>query len=336
MVTLRDLAQVCACSVTSASRALRNHRSISKKLRKKVHQAALDLGYIPNNIAGSMRTGVTNTIAVIMQDTMNPYYSIITNTIEKHAAARGFNTIIITTHYEPKRELAAVYEALRKKVDGVLFFPIQQDAYAVDALEKADEPYVLVGRNFDDRIQDCVLPDDRQGVYLTTQHLLERGRRRIMMVNSFRFISSSRMREEGYRQAMAEYGLEPGENDVHYIDTNKGSCAQLVSELFTDACPYDAICCYNDVLAYEAFYQLKLLGRKVPEDVALTGVDDLHAYITFPVRATSAGYDIQGLARRAVELLLAKFKHRQDGNDETSWQRQLVVMNQYLVVGETT
>ncbi len=90
------------------------------------------------------------------------------------------------------------------------------------------------------------------------------------------------------------------------------------------------------MLAYEAYYELKLLGWSVPADVAVTGVDDLHAYITFPVRATSAGYDIRGLATRSVELLLAKLEFRQKGLPPASWQRQLIVMNQYLVVGETT
>ncbi len=336
MVTLRDLAQACGCSVTSASRALQDHRSISKQLREKVHQAAMELGYIPNNLAGSMRTGITNTIAVIMQDTMNFYYSIVTSTIEKHAASRGFNTIIITTHYEPERELDAVYEALRKKVDGVLLFPIQQDTHAVEALEKAEAPFVLVGRKFDDRTDDCVQPDDRQGVYHTTKHLLEQGKRRLMMLNSFRFISSSRLREDGFRQALREYGLTPADSDIHYIDTNKGAAARVIDQIFAKSCPYDAICCYNDVLAYEAYYYLKLLGWRVPEDVALTGVDDLHAYITFPVRATSAGYDIQGMARRAVELLEAKLKYRQNHGDMGGWQKSLIVLNQYLVVGETS
>lgn len=336
MVTLRDLALACGCSVTSASRALKNHQSISKELREKVHQAAVDLGYIPNTIAESMRTGVTNTIAIIMQDTMNLYYSIVTNTIEQHAASRGFNTIIITTHYEPERELTAVYEALRKKVDGILLFPIQQDANALETLEKSGAPFVLVGRRFDDRTDDCVLPDDRQGVYLATRHMLDSGRRRILMLNSFRFISSSRMREEGLRQAMKEFGLTPAEGDIFYIDTAKGSCAKVIRELFAESCPYDAICCYNDVLAYEAFYHLKLLGWKVPDDVALTGVDDIHAYVTMPVQVTSAGYDIQGMARRAVELLEAKVKHRQAHGDTGTWQKQLIVLNQYLVVGETS
>ncbi len=334
MVTLRDLAQACGCSVTSASRALKDHPSISKRLREKVHQVALDMDYIPNSIAGSMRTGITNTIAVIIQDTMNPYYSIVTNTIEKHAAARGFNTIIITTRYEPERELEAVNVALRKKVDGVLLFPIQQDANALDLLERSGTPFVLVGRTFDNRVHDCVLPDDRQGVYLTTKHLLEQGRRRLMMINSFRFISSSRMREDGFRAALAEHGLKAAEGDVHYIGTDKGMCAEVIRSVFTGTCPYDAVCCYNDVLAYEAYYELKLLGWQVPEDVALTGVDDLHAYLTFPVRATSAGYDIRGLGTRAVELLLSRLDAAQQGAGPG--QRQLVVMNQYLVVGETT
>lgn len=337
MVTLRDLAAACGCSVTSASRALKNSRSISKKLRERVHRAAMELGYIPNNIAGSMRTGMTNTIAVIMQDAMNPYYSIITTTVERRAAERGYNIIIITTGYKPERELNAVYEALRKKVDGVLLFPIQQDTNAVEALIRAETPFVLVGRAFDDVLTDCVMPDDRQGAYLVTRHMLESGRRRLMMINSFRFISSSRLREAGFRQAMAEFGLGVRDSDVHYIATDKGHCARLVQKVFSKKRDYDGICCYCDVLAYEAYYQLKLMGLKVPDDVALTGVDDLHSYLTFPVPVTSAGYDIEGVARGSFDLLLEKIEHdRNGGAEKAPWQRRIVILNQHLAKGETT
>jgi len=167
--------------------------------------------------------------------------------------------------------------------------------------------------------------------------MLESGRRRLMMINSFRFISSSRLREAGFRQAMAEFGLGVRDSDVHYIATDKGHCARLVQKVFSKKRDYDGICCYCDVLAYEAYYQLKLMGLKVPDDVALTGVDDLHSYLTFPVPVTSAGYDIEGVARGSFDLLLEKIEHdRNGGAEKAPWQRRIVILNQHLAKGETT
>lgn len=337
MVTLRDLAKACGCSVTTASRALKDSNTISRELRAKVNRMAVEIGYIPNGNAESMRTGRTNTVAVIMQDTMNPYYSIVTSSVERLAAERKYTVIIFTTDFRLEREQNAVYEALRKQVDGILLFPLQEDSRSLDILDKARQPYVLVGRCFEDRFTDCVMPDDRQGVYLTTRHLLEKGHRRILMINSFKYVSSSRLREEGFRAAMAEAKAKVRDRDVHYISTEKGVCARLVERIFSDRHDYTAICCYNDLLAYEAYYQLKLMGFRIPEDIALTGVDDLHSYLTFPVRATSAGYDIHGVMARALDLLLGKIQRAgARGAREETAQNRLILLNQYLVVGETT
>lgn len=337
MVTLRDLAKACGCSVTSASRALKNSRTISVELRQKVHRTAADLGYIPNNIAESMRTGKTNAIAIIVQETMNPYYAIVTHAVEAAASEKGYTLIMLTANQQPEREVNAVYTALGKKVDGVLLFPLQYDSTSVEVLSRSRVPFVLVGRFFKHLTPDCVLPDDEQGVYLTTKHLLERGRRRILMVNSFEHISSTQLREKGYRRAMEEAGAAVQGDDVHYIDTNKGACAKLVRGIFSRRNDYTAICCYNDVLGYEAFYTLRQLGVNVPGDVAITGVDDLHSFFTFPVRMTSAGYDIPGMARMGFDLLYEKIRFQErPGAEASDWKARVVRLDQYLVVGETS
>lgn len=337
MVTLHDLAQACGCSITSVSRAIKDSNTISRALRAKVNQKAIELGYIPNGNAKSMRMGRTNTIAVIMQDTMNPYYSIVARTVERYAAELKYNVIIFTTDYHTERELGAVYEALKKQVNGVLLFPLQVDSKSLDVLDSSGRPYVLVGRSFEDRAIDCVMPDDRQGVYLTTRHLLEKGHKRILMINSFKHISSTRLREEGFRAAMTEAKCLVRDGDVHYISTDKGVCARLVEDIFSREHDYTAVCCYNDLLAYEAYYHLRVMGYSIPDDIALTGVDDLHSYLTFPVRMTSAGYDIQGVLARSVDLLLGKIQGgRAEAPVDATRQDKLILFNQYLVVGETT
>ena len=337
MVTLRDVAKACGCSVTSASRALKNSPTISLELRKKARRAAADLGYIPNNVAKSMRTGRTNSIALIMQEAMNIFYSIVIHAVEQAAADNGFSLIMLTANYQPERELGAVHTSLSKKVDGVLLFPLQQDSKSVEALTKAKVPFVLAGRFFEGLKPDCVMADDQQGVYLTTRHLLERGHKHILMINSFKYISSSRLREKGYRQAMAEAGCKVREHDVHYISTQRGTCARLVRKIFGSKHDYTAICCYNDVLGYEAYYTLHQMGIDVPGQVAITGVDDLHSYFTFPVRLTSAGYDIAGMSRMGLELLVEKIEFFGRANVDTDgWQNRTVTLNQYLVEGEST
>lgn len=335
--TLRELAKMCGCSVPSASRALKDDPNISDELKAKVHKAAKEIGYIPDSIATSMRTGQTKTIAIILQDLMNPYFSIMANKMERCASDRGMDSIIITTDYSSRRELKAVHTALGKNVDGVLFLPVQKNTEALEALTKYGAPFVLVHRFFEGIFADCVRTDDRMGAYLVVRHLIEKGHRRILFINSFDYISSSRLREEGFKQAMREAGLRVGKKDMYRISTDKGACERLVRERFSGKHEHTAVFCYCDVVAYEAYYTLMELGRSVPGEVAVAGVDDLNSYITMPVRITSAGYDMQAMAEQSVDLLLEKINHKRRRNGGgPPWQERLLVLSQHLSVGSTT
>lgn len=336
-VTLREVAKQCGCSVPSASRALKDDPNISRELKAKARKAAKELGYIPDAIAESMRTGQTKTIAVILQDLLNPYFSIIAHKIERYASNRGLNSIIITTDYSAERELSAVYTALGKNVDGVIFLPVQQDTEGLQTLVRSRTPFILVHRYFENLCMDCIRPDDRMGAYQVVRHLVEKGHRRILFVNSFDYISSSRLREEGYRAAIHEGGIRLRKRDIIRISTSKGECAEVIQRLFSGKSDYTAIFCYCDSLAFEAYQALSELDVSIPDDVALAGVDDLNHYVTYPIKLTSAGYDMQALAEQSVDLLMEKIEHKRGQREgDKPWEARLILLPEYLVRGRTT
>ena len=103
--TLRDIANICGCSVTSVSRALKDSPTISAAMREKIKQTAKELGYIQNSAATSMRTGYTRTIAVCLQDFCNPYYATLSSYIESYARSLGYSVIFSTANEDPLQGL---------------------------------------------------------------------------------------------------------------------------------------------------------------------------------------------------------------------------------------
>lgn len=334
--TLKDIAKICECSVTTVSRALKDSDTISIALRRKVKQTADELGYIPNSIASSMRTGFTKIIAIILQDFRNPFYSIMAKNIELHAHALGYSTLFLTTSESTQREVEAVTTVISKNVDGILLFPIQRDDKSARLLLQKQIPFVLVGRCFDHLDTNYVVTDDEYGAYIVTKHLLEKGRRKILFLNTHSFIYSARKRQEGYLRALEEYHLAH-QADILEVSMEYGESGKAVKQLFQDksANQYDAILTYCDLIGFETYFSLNQLGYRIPEDIALASIDDIHSDIIMPVHMTGAGCDRNAMAKEAVNLLMRIIQNEASESPAPLTDNKIMI-DQYLVVGETT
>ena len=333
-VSLKDLAQICGCSVTSVSRALKDSDTISKELREKVQSKARELGYIPNLLAGSMRTGYTNTLAIILPDLRNPFFSLLAKYLEEYASSEGYSAFFMTTNEIMEHEHSAVMKAMQKNVDGILLLPNQQDTKCIEMFDKRSFPYVLFGRKFDHIQSDYVVCNDKKGAYLATKHLIERGHKRILFLNSFLHIYSSVQRLEGFKEALSEFDLPYVEDDVKTISTRIGDSEKIIRDIFSTPKDYTAIFCYCDVIAFEAIYTLNQLGIRVPQDIAVAGVDDIHADIILPVKLTSASFNRKEYAKSAIDTLIKRIKNPVNETSTTEFTN--IVIDVKLTIGQTT
>lgn len=333
-VTLKDLAKEFGCSVTTVSRALKNNDTISVELRKKVKKRAEELGYIPNVIAGSMRTGHTKTIAVILQDLRNPFFSILAKYIEEYASNQGYSTLFMATSEIIDEEIKAVNTAIGKNVDGILLLPIQSDTRSVEILKRHRIPHVLVGRYFNTLDTDYVIANDQKGSYLVIKHLIEKGHQRILFLNSFMYISSSYLRLEGYKQALSEANLPFYANDIITVSTDRGEASGIIKSIFEKKPDYTAIFTYCDVIAFETVYTLNELGYHVGKDIAVAGVDDIHSDVILPIKITSVAYSKKDMAYEAVNLLIKRIN--EEINDVSGDHYEHCVIDTTLTLGQTT
>jgi len=304
-VRLKEVAEAAGVSINTASRALNGKSEISPETRAKVLEVAAKLGYRPNRLARALRSNKTNVVGVIVGDIANPYFATLVRGIVKATRAYDYSVILQSTDEEYEREQEAVEVLLADRVDGVLITPTQKGAETIEGLKKSELPFVLMSRYFSDLDTDYVIMDDFQGGFLATEHLLKRGCKRVAMVNGPLHISSARERFEGYKQALAKYGIPFDSSLVVTGALTMENGYEAVLQLVRKA-TLDGIFAFSDFVAFGVIKALREHGIRVPEDVAVVGFDDVVFASCFEIPLTTVGGDTEMIGYKAAELLIRK------------------------------
>lgn len=305
-VLLKDIARSTGFTVNTVSRALRDKSDISDKTKKIIKRVAKEMNYIGDGIAGALRLGFTKTIAIILGDISNPYFAIIIRGIESEARNNGYNTIIINTEGKYNIEEQAIYSAINKKADGLILCPTQESDKDVRFLQENKIPFVLLGRRYKNINTDYVVSDDVKGGYIATKHLIDLGHKRILMLNAPKYISSAKERLQGYKKALKEEGIESNKDLIHSVSMESGKPQVLVKKVIESGLKFTAIFAFSDMMAWEAIYQLNILGYKIPQDFSVVGFDNIQSQLYFPMPLTTVNTYKSKTAKLLVEILLAR------------------------------
>lgn len=302
-VTLRDIAEKTGYTVNTVSRALHHKPDISQKTVAYINAVADEMGYINDNIASSMRTGRTGTIAVILADITNPLFAILVRETEQLVSAYGYSVLILNTNEDRELERRAIKSALGKKVDGFILCPCPECHDNLEFLKKTGKPYILLGRRVGEH--PSVILDDVKSGYLATRYLAEHYRRsRIVFINGLLSISCAADRLTGYRSALSDCGLPYREEMVFTIPTKAGTIGRVFDELAGRGIEYDAIFAFSDLFAYAAINLLSERGKKVPEDIPVVGIDHLRKRLFYMPPLDSVGAADTRMSEAAAELLM--------------------------------
>jgi LacI family transcriptional regulator len=321
-ITLRDIAERTGYTVNTVSRALKDKEDIAASTRSLIKRVAEELGYIPDAVAASLRSGSMKTISVIIPDISDPLFAIWVKDIEMRLKERDFDMFIQNTEENQELEKRAVRLAIGKKIDGIILCPCQKDESSIETLKANGIPFVLIGRRFSRPDIDYVLADDLEGGYLATRHLLEAGHRRILFLNGPCCISSAQERLAGYRKALQEKGLPFCAELVREVRINVGECTRELQAIIERKLDFTGIFCFSDLMAWEAISYLQSVKLRVPDDVAVVGFDDIQSRLFYPYPLSSVEYSKSEIAGRCVSILFEKIA---DPNAEKYFQEVMKV-----------
>jgi DNA-binding LacI/PurR family transcriptional regulator len=300
-VTIRDVAKAAAVSVGSVSRALKNQRGTSDETRQRIRRLAREMGYD----AGRLRAGTPQRLAFLVHRqhsafATNPFFSYVLHWVEE--ACRGLGvvpTLLTAGPADPLREQLRLHQP-----DVVLaagFFEVEM----IELLDAMELPLALIDFWMPGR--PSVNPDNEQGGWLATSHLLAAGRRRVAYLSGSLAHFSIREREHGYRRALYEHGVlsDPDLEAVAPPGLNAElGAAEAARRLLQQPHGVDAIFAYNDVAALAAMRVCEAHGRRVPDDVAIVGFDDIPAAAAGLIPLTTVRTDVEALGRGGVDLLV--------------------------------
>jgi LacI family transcriptional regulator len=288
----------------TVSRVLNRSGYVSPDARERVEAAVADLGYVPNYLARSLRSNQTGTIALVLSDITNPFFTTLARGVEDGANAAGTNVILCNTDESEAKQASYLELLVQKRVDGVLLVPAASAPKAVLYLQQRRVPVVVLDRRIPHCTVDCVRCDSEDGAYRLTRLLIGLGHTAIALVNVPAGVSTAQDRLAGYRRALDESGLpfRPGLvcSGPFTQDHGRRGAAMALEAAPTPTALFAA----NNFIAIGAYRALRDAGRRIPDDVALVAFDDLPPALVMEPFLTVAAQPAYAMGRQAIELLM--------------------------------
>jgi len=308
MSTIADVARRAGVSKMTVSRVINNSGYISPDTRERVEQAIAELGYIPNALARSLRFKQTQTIALIVTDITNPFFTTIARGVEDTASEHGFSVIFCNTDESREEEQEYVRVLIQKQIDGLLLVPARSTPDSIALLQDKTIPLVLLDRTIPGRPADTVRCDSELGAYQLVRHLIELGHRRIAVLSGPDEVTTATDRVAGWRRALLEAGLPAPDDLVHYGAFTVDGGYQMARQALACTPRPTALFTANNFIAVGAMHALREAGLRVPEDISLVTFDDLPPTMAIDPFFTAAMQPAYEMGQQATLLLLNRLE----------------------------
>jgi DNA-binding LacI/PurR family transcriptional regulator len=310
-VTVKDIANQLKLHYTTVSKALSNHPDISIATKRRVLSIAKKLDYHPNSIAKNLKKQGTSTLGVIVPSIKNDFFSAVISGIEEVAYGREFNTVVCQSNESSDREAVHVGTLISNRVAGVLVSVAQTTISGAhfNALGKQGIPLVFFDRVCDDIEADKVVVDDYDGAVQAVRHLIKSGYKRIAHLAGPKNTSIGRDRCRGYMDELKRNGIPIDHDMITYGGLEEKNGIAALKELTSRCSMPEAIFAANDPVALGAYKEIKRMGLKIPQDVALVGFGNitLSSYLDPPLTTVSQfPYE---LGRTAASVLLRRIEN---------------------------
>ena len=314
-VTIKDIAKAAGVTHPTVSRALNNHPAIADKTRERIIELAQQMGYVPNAAARGLKTNRTLALGAILHQIDDPFWNEVLEGVDSVLHSEGYSLFIAATHNEKQREKEVVQAMIERGVDGVLLLSPNFREEQCRFLNSYDLPMVMVNNEGVGECRYFISNDDEYGARLITRHLIDLGHKRLAYLGKTQS-ASNRSRLAGFRAEMHAAGLPVNKKYIFHTSAGNPIGGKEGGEylLSLDEIP-SGIVCYNDYLAVGVYNALKEKGLRIPQDVSVTGFDNiLIAAYLYPALTTFHQYKFelgQGAARMMLEVLAGQEDDRE-------------------------
>jgi LacI family transcriptional regulator len=327
-VTIRDVARLANVHPGTVSRALneQTRRLVNAETAERVIRAAAELGYRPNPIARGLKTNRSYTVGVLIPDMTNPLFPPIMRSIEDRLGEAGYTLLTVNTDNDADRERSNIDALLARQVDGLISATARLDVTLLAEVAAGGVPVILVNRSLENGSLPSVTVDDRRGIGLAVQHVVELGHRRIGHLGGPQNISTGHLRQLGFLAAMQAAGLDaPAERITFSTAYTESEGARACEELLAGDPEVTAIIAANDRLAIGCYDTLQARGLGCPEDVSVVGFNDMPLVDRLHPPLTTVRIPQREIGELAADLLLTSLGDGPPAAEQILLEAELVV-----------
>jgi DNA-binding LacI/PurR family transcriptional regulator len=302
---IRTIAHAADVSIATVSRVMNNVPTVNPEIAQRVWKVIDEFDYFPNTQARSLVSGRSRIFGLIVSEITNPFFPELIQGFEDIAVANGYEILVSSTNYDPKRMSHCIRRMLERKVEGVAVMTFGIEEPLLDQLARRKVPLVFIDIGPKRPGISLLKVDYHHGIRQGVQHLDALGHKDISFISGPMKLHSAQSRQTAFSASMKECGIASQPEWIIEGDhTMEGGVAAMERLLAAKKMP-TAVMCSNDMTAIGVLHKLYRAGLRVPDDLSVIGFDDIHiAEVTIPPLTTvqMSRFDI---ARAAVTALRA-------------------------------
>jgi LacI family transcriptional regulator len=305
-VRMKDIAKDLGVSIVTVSKVFNNHKDIGTATRERVLRRIKELNYQPSLHAQGLASGQSFMVGLVVPDLVHAFFSEVAKSISTVIRKEGYGLVISSSNDNPRLEHEELLRMMRHRVDALVVASCQETSKQLREIG-AEVPLILLDRRYEDFEANFVGTNDFLVGQMATEHLIDRGFRRIAYIGGKK-ASTSLGRLEGYRQALRHHGISVPESYIvrrrHSDESGDTTGCQAMEKLLRVKPRPDAVFCFNDPAAVGAMNAILAAGLRIPEDIALIGAGNIRYAESFRVPLSSIDVSCNALGEHVGNLVI--------------------------------
>ncbi len=310
-ITIKDVATHVGFSVGTVSMALNNSEKIKPSTRAIIQQAAEELGFRKNPFGRSLSTQSSGLVGCIVPDLTNNFYGEMIYHLQEEFNKAGYGIVVGCSNEKSVTENDLIQRFIDKGVDGIITVPVSDPNVKLENIKdlvKKGYPIVFISSYYSEIPRYTVMCDLAEGMYQLTKLLIDQGHKNIVIVTGRKGHTPTDERLAGFNRALKEKGitLDPS----CYIESSKQTflgAYSAINDVYLEKRP-DLVVAINDIMAMGIISSLKTQNLRIPEDVSVTGFDDIAISAFQETPLTTVSQSIKEMCREATKLMLERMK----------------------------
>ncbi|MCA1012774.1 LacI family DNA-binding transcriptional regulator [Halobacillus halophilus] len=326
-ITIADVANHAAVSKSTVSQYLNERYDyMGEKTKARIKKAIEDLGYQPNIVARSLKQKSTKTIGVIVANILHTFSTEVSRSIEDVCNEEGFHTIVCNADDDPIKEKRYIEMLRAKQVDGLIIFPTGNNRELYQRMLDEKYPVVFLDRSVPDIPVSSIMLENEVASELAVDHFVERNYNRIGLITTsiIDSITPRLERLKGYQNALTKHGIPENENYISSVAPQEIQAA--LDQMLGQKQPPEAILAGNDLVLVEVLKYVKQKDLRIPEDLAIIGIDDVSFASFYTPTITTVAQPTFKMGKMSAELLLNKIKQNKIRDDRPDYRFKPTLM----------